>query len=274
MDLVKKAIKCVNCLEILDSPVILPCSHSICNKHVSDDSKESIKCRECGMEHEIPEKNGFLKNQALEEIINSKIGSLDLGKEHVNAKEHCDKLERLLKRVDLLESDPSSYVREEINELRNRVHLKSEQLKLTIEKKSEKILKLLKEYEDKSFNLLPSFTKIPSYNHFTLGKIHGIHNFDELRERAQSDLESWRNVLNEMKIDENKWSNIVYKSNQIMDELTIAMKPYKTDLILKEEGFYKAKVNNFENLKIQLNIDEISEFDKYNNYYSKSDDDY
>ena len=64
MDKVKKAIKCVNCLEVLKSPVLLPCSHSICDKHVTDSDKETIKCGLCKVDHLIPEmKSAFRRTR-------------------------------------------------------------------------------------------------------------------------------------------------------------------------------------------------------------------
>jgi hypothetical protein len=81
MDKVKKAIKCVNCLEVLKSPVLLPCSHSICDKHLTDGDKETIKCGLCKVDHLIPENEiGFPKNQALEDVIASNIDSFNFGK--------------------------------------------------------------------------------------------------------------------------------------------------------------------------------------------------
>ena len=239
MEKVKKAIKCAECNEILESPVLLPCSHSICNKHIKDCSKVSIKCGICGVDHQIPPKTGFPKNQALEEIIGAKIGSLDFGKNYSQAKEQCDQLESLLESIDRLESDPTSYARKEIQELRNRVNSKSEQLKLAIEKKTQELLDLLKEAEKNCTGIKKEKGKSNS-------------NIDALRKKAQSDLESWRNELNEMKFDLSRWSEITMKIKNTMRELERAMKCYKTDL-LGEDRVYISKVQLFENISFEGN---------------------
>ena len=75
-------------------------------------------------------------------------------------------------------------------------------------------------------------------------------NIDALRKKAQSDLESWRNELNEMKFDLSKWSEITMKTKKTMRELESAMKCYKTDL-LGEDRVYKSKVEHFEYINLE-----------------------
>ena len=236
MEKLKKAIKCAECNEILESPVLLPCSHSMCNKHIKDCNSVSIKCGICGVDHKIPPKVGFPKNQALEEIIGAKIGSLDFGKNYSHAKEQCDQLESLLNSIDRLESDPTSYAREEIHNLRNRVNLKSEELKLAIEKKTQELLDLLKEAEKNCTGIKKEKGKNNS-------------NIDSLRKKAQSDLETWRNELNEMKFDLSRWSEITTKCKKAMRELEAEIKCYKTDL-LGEDRVYRSKIEDFEYINL------------------------
>ena len=78
MDIILNAIKCAICHEILESPVFLPCSDSICKKHISNQTNDVIRCEKCGVEHQIPT-NGFPRNPSLEAIIKSDIGHIDFG---------------------------------------------------------------------------------------------------------------------------------------------------------------------------------------------------
>lgn len=55
MEKISKALKCVECKEILEIPaVLLPCYHSICQKHVSakKNSGDKLKCDKCEFEHD------------------------------------------------------------------------------------------------------------------------------------------------------------------------------------------------------------------------------
>ena len=239
MEKLKKAIKCAECNETFESPVLLPCSHSMCNKHVKDCSNESIKCGICGVDHQIPPKIGFPKNQALEEIIGAKIGSLDFGKNYTQAKEQCDQLESLLNSIDRLESDPTSYAREEIQELRNRVNSKSEQLKLAIEKKTQELLGLLKDTEKNCASIKKEKYKRNNY-------------FDDIRKKTRSDLELWRNELNEMKFDLSRWSDIAKETKKTMREMEIEMNSYKSYL-LGDDHVNNSKVRLFENISLEGN---------------------
>ena len=84
MDRILNAMKCGFCHEMLESPVILPCSCNICNKHVSNQTNGVITCQKCGIEHQIPA-NGFQPNSALKVIIEAEIANLDFGSVHVIA---------------------------------------------------------------------------------------------------------------------------------------------------------------------------------------------
>ena len=47
MEIIRKAITCKICTQILESPVVLPCGESICEKHI-DSMEHEISCRSCG----------------------------------------------------------------------------------------------------------------------------------------------------------------------------------------------------------------------------------
>jgi hypothetical protein len=95
MDRIRNAIKCSICHEILESPVILPCTDTICLKHVSNQSNGVVRCGKCGVEHQIPA-NGFLSVPSLEAIIKSEIGHFDFGSVHNKAKKSCESFENAL----------------------------------------------------------------------------------------------------------------------------------------------------------------------------------
>ena len=88
-------MKCAICYEIIESPVILPCSYNICKKHVSNQINNFIQCEKCGAEHQIPT-NGFLANNVLKEIIESELAYLDFGRVYNAAKKSCEPFEEIL----------------------------------------------------------------------------------------------------------------------------------------------------------------------------------
>lgn len=147
MDKVIKAIKCSKCQKTLESPVLLPCNHSICKKHVSEKNiKDTLKCPKCGVVHKIP-RSGFLLNEALSELISAKIDSIDLGRVHKEANDSCDELNRFINIIDRLLTNPSGFTYEEINRLRNKVHIRSEEMKFKIDEETDNLLLKLDEYQ-------------------------------------------------------------------------------------------------------------------------------
>ena len=184
MDRIRNAIKCVICHEILESPVILPCSDTICKKHVSNQRSDIIRCEKCGIEHKIPN-NGFTALPFLEVIIKSEIANLDLGSVHKEAKKSCESLEKALNEFQVLLNDPYFYTHERISELKNSVQLKGEELKLIIDEEMKKFIDRLEEYERKTREYLSS-------NEF---KVESM-NFNSQLKIAQSNLDSWLESLN------------------------------------------------------------------------------
>ena len=184
MDRILNTVKCMVCREILESPVILPCNDNICKKHVSNQTNDVIRCEKCGVEHQIPT-NGFQPNSALQAIIETDIANLDFGSVHKSAKKSCESFENALKEIEGLLKDPFFYTHEKINELKNIVQLKGEELKLIIDQEMKKIIDRLEEYEKESKEYLSS-------NEFK----EESQKLDSEKKKAQLNLDSWIESLN------------------------------------------------------------------------------
>lgn len=234
MDKILKAVKCVECREVLEIPLILPCNHSICKKHVID--KDTIICSRCGVEH----KNAhFPMNEALADIIASKVMSIDFGRIHKKATESCNRLEIILKKAEDLLKDPNVFIYDEINGLRNEVQWKSEQLKLKIDEETEKIHNNLTEYENRCKSLLVNEGFLRTKNKFELK-----HNALIIQ------LSKFKGELNEIKHDKNKWRKISKATNQATRNLEEDLELFKDDILLNEIDIYKSEVNYFRDICI------------------------
>lgn len=170
------------------------------------------------------------------------------GKIHVEAIEQCNKVESVLKRLDLLLTDPSSYVREEINELRIRVRLKSEQLKLDVEKKSKELLDLLNEYEKRC--LIASGNNLTRISNETSRRAKS----DEVRRQARLHLKKWKHDLNEMKFNGFIWFDIKEESKNFIPKLETWIGQYKNDFFLGQNHLYAYKVERFEKFNIDISF--------------------
>ena len=186
MDKILGAIKCPHCQKTLEAPTILPCSDSICKKHINQ-SEETIRCHKCGVQHQIP-KDGFPLNKSLAEIIEAEIAKLDLGKIHSQAKESCKSVENVLREIEVTIRDPSYYTHLIISDLRNKIELKGGMLKLRIDQEMDKLFDTLDKYEIQC----KAFLSTNEYKAET-ARIN-----TELK-NAQSNLDSWMEILNKYK---------------------------------------------------------------------------
>ena len=183
MNKILSAIKCAHCHKTLETPVLLPCSDSICKKHI-DSNKLSISCEKCGENYAIPE-NGFPFNKGLAQIIEAEISNLDFGKIHSQAKEACKTFEDVLIEVEVLLKDPYNYTHDVISDLKNTVQLKGEELKQKIDQEMINLLNALDQYEKEC----KAFLSSDEYKDKT-DKIN-----DEIK-IVQSELDSWKEYLN------------------------------------------------------------------------------
>ena len=184
MDRIQTVIKCVCCKEILESPLLLPCSCNICKKHVLNQNNGIIICEQCGIEHQIPT-NGFHANKALQVIIGTEIANLDFGNVHKEAKNSCESFENALNEIEVLLKDPYFYTHERITELKDSVQLKGEELKLIIDEEMNKIIDRLEDYQRQSKEYLLT-------NEFK----EESKKLDNQLKIAQSNLDSWLESLN------------------------------------------------------------------------------
>ena len=244
MDKIKKAIKCSTCLQILQTPVILPCSHSICKKHVNEKkSGDNVRCAKCGLDHEIPP-NGYLLNEALCEIIEAQIGSIDFGSVHKDAVESVDSLNRMIEDANQLIKDPSQYISEEIRRLKNEVQLKNEELKLTIDKETESLLNKLNQYQEKCNICLK--TELYSSEKRKL---------ESKKDSYTANSATWTIELNEVRFDENKWMQIASVCDQAITQFESSIYLFKEDILLNEYNKYNSEVSFFKQINIETLFD-------------------
>lgn len=242
MDRIKKAIRCIECENVLNTPIILPCNHSICKKHLNKRNiGKKLICAKCGIDHEIPA-NGFPLNEALCEIIDAQISSIDFGSIHKEAAESLDRLTREKKCVENLLSDPYSYVDYEIGQLKNQVHLKREQLKLKIDEEADKLLGKLDDYQTRCENLFGTEYYLIWKNELE----SNIYKFS-------FSLSCCKSKLNELKFDESKWRKITEESNKAIEAIVEGRKTMKNDMLL---GKFK-KYSNYVGLFEQISIDDL-----------------
>jgi hypothetical protein len=145
MENVKNAIKCCICKNILKSPITLPCVHSICQAHVSDDLA-TVYCYYCLKSFENA---GFVANKVVDEIITI---IFCLFQNYDKAMMSSKRLQAKLEESNSLHRD--KYISGTINELKLRIDFKVEELITQLYKKADILKNELDDYEKECINYL------------------------------------------------------------------------------------------------------------------------
>ena len=135
----KSIVSCNYCNCVLKSPVILPCSESICQMHVEKmkiiskgSSSQTINCYFCKREHCIPT-DGFPKDMRTSKLIENKFHEMDLGNEHKKAIDSCKEMEKMIDKLQNLTKDPEKFINGYFDKIINEIYLLREEHKLKID---------------------------------------------------------------------------------------------------------------------------------------------
>lgn len=241
MDRVFNALKCVNCREILSTPVILPCGHTICQKHTQVDDDKVI-CSECGIQHE---NKGFVVSKSVTEMINAQLAALDFGPQHKKTNESCDQLKNLIEKSDCLLNDLDYHINEEIGMLKYRIVLRSEELKKQINEITQEMLDGLERYEVECKTNCEENVKETDFRSL-------MDKLKEKNEDAKKKLSEWSSVLNELKVNEQKWKNIQEDCEETIKHLTNNLSNVEIEMFMNKLDEKKFNILNFEETNMEL----------------------
>jgi hypothetical protein len=222
MEIIRNAVKCFHCNNVLESPVLLPCGQSICKFHV-DIHQTAFFCLRCDMNHEIPY-GGFFPNNSLESILKTKIDKCDLCLEYNQALKSCHKLNQMLDDIDVFKNDPNFYLNELIVGLKKEVEVKRKNLKLKIDREADGIIGELDKYEKDCRHVLKQ-------KEFSLKQQDLYKSVDKI----QHDLDKWLNELKTLEKDEVKWKTIKENTERIIKDLEFKSNKLKNELLLQRK---------------------------------------
>lgn len=210
MNKIVSSINCVNCKNVLTSPVLLPCTHTICKQHTID-VKGPILCCLCQKEHLIPPNTGFPHI------------TLDFGDEYREANHSCHNLHDLLVEIDEILNDPSNFTIKAIANLKNIVQSKGDEIKLNIEKQMNHLISKLDEYSK------DCQSSLSTNDYLNISKKMRAE-----KEEAEKNLQKWISSLNEIKFDEKEWTLIKTESENAIKRFQVELDNFKTDILLEK----------------------------------------
>ena len=148
MNFKENLLNCSICKKLVNTPVVLPCGHNICNQHQIEaiGIKHELTCLCCHASHLIPE-SGFPVNLVVEQLLKMQLDQIDMGEEHKNASKSIQELESVTETLKKLKENPENEIYETISALKNQVDLDREVLKNKIDEEADRLIKELDEYE-------------------------------------------------------------------------------------------------------------------------------
>jgi hypothetical protein len=237
MEAIESALKCVECGSILECPVILPCSDSVCKKHIEPDSKE-FHCMQCDLVHPKPSR-GFPENRSLRILLEAKIQKTKFTPQYKSASTSFRNLAKSLDDLRLLQKDPHYFVNKKISELKNETDIVRDEFKLLIDQKADAIIKQLDQYEQECKSKLQS------------------SDFSKKLEKLASDIDAikremdkWQKSLNSFESDEAELKMIQEKGDSYKTSLEMKLNAYEDDFLLNKLSLFQLKVASFCKIKL------------------------
>jgi hypothetical protein len=221
MNQLSDAIKCVNCRNVLEKPVSLPCGCSICEKHTQNVSG-AILCCSCEIDHKLPDNGRFPPTKALNKILEAQFSTIDFGKEHNGAKLMCSRLEELLANIDNIIKDPFNFTYEVIEYLKNVAQLKVDETKLQLDNNLACLITKLDEFKAKTKENFKSFEYLSQANELSAAK-----------ESTRLELNKWLFTLNELKLNEPEWKRIKNESKNTIERFKFELEKFKGESLLE-----------------------------------------
>lgn len=250
MEIVLNALKCSDCRNILSQPITLPCGHSICKSHTTEKPDDLVICAKCGSKHA---NSGFVVSQALADMITSQLTLLDFGPEHKESVKSWDECKKQLNQNDSILGDKDNFIFESVGGLKNKVLLKSEQLKLKIDVITQDLIDDLAAYEKLCMTRHKAAKSTSGGDADDDEFLAMIDEFTKRNEEAKSRLNELSLGLNDFKVDQEKWRNIKAECESKYSEMSSGLKSLQKQLLMNDEFEKKAlEVEFFEKANIDL----------------------
>jgi hypothetical protein len=184
-------LKCKDCQLILQSPVILPCGHSICKNHIGviNDNENFYHCQPCDKDHKQTQ---FPSNAWAIDLINGLVGYKRAENACESLKSTITELESLKREFTRIRDDTRRNLRRQAfnyrNELLNEVKGKYEQFIFTLNVDEQKFIDLKKEVESKVTNWNSNLET----------------NLSDLKRLNPNSEANWKSIIQSCKIEEKK----------------------------------------------------------------------
>jgi len=225
LEKINDLFNCKICEDILVNPILLPCGETVCKPHTDEISKG--KCVFCSGTHIAP-KEGFPENRIVKHQLDLDINKINLNFSQFNDyKRSIQDLNKNLKEIESIRTDPENYICEYFGELTRQVDLRRETVIRDIHKYSDELIQMIEKLKK-----LNCVAKSKEATKITV-------DIDTIETKI-NDLNS---TFNSLEIDDIKLEEMMSKtkSKELGDLLGSVLEQYKFELQGKK--YYKFLTN-------------------------------
>ena len=163
IDQAKSLFDCSLCNKIIVDPIALVCGNTICKGHIDKmlitkctNKTTMFKCEMCDKEHCVPE-GGFVVNKLLQKASEINFHNFKLSPIFDECKQLIKETKESAAKIEAIANDPENFIYEYFSDLKNKVDLRREELKLKIDEYSNQVVQSIEETQLK-------FTKLSKEN--------------------------------------------------------------------------------------------------------------
>jgi hypothetical protein len=157
IEAIKVVLNCKWCHELLDTPIILPCYQTVCEKHETH-FRDGVEpgcngmlptCKLCDQVHKLRNENDhFPANTIVQTLLEKEIKKLSFGVEYEKALSSLDELKDGLSHFEETIKNPDEIISTYFQDMRSEVGLIREELIERIDKCTEAVLVDVNKYEE------------------------------------------------------------------------------------------------------------------------------
>ena len=145
VDKIKNVFDCDLCHKVLVDPITIPCGNNVCKSHLDkllkkiSKEKNIFQCEICKEEHFIP-KSGFKVNKRLQNGLEIQFNTLKLTPIFDECKKVIKTAHRRVAKIETLEKNSEGYIYEYFEDIKRKVDIRREDLKMKIDKYSDEVI--------------------------------------------------------------------------------------------------------------------------------------
>jgi len=196
VDKIKNFFDCDLCHQVLVDPISFPCGNNVCKSHfdelLKNTSKEKsfFQCEICQEEHYIP-KSGFKIDKRLQNGLEIQLNTLKLTPIFDECKTEISKAHVKVAQIETLEKDSEGYIYEYFEDIKRKVDIRREDLKMKIDKYSDEVIQSIERTQ---------------LNYIKISK--QVNQISTDIEQSKKELEEYEKRFDTFEIDEKKFEVI------------------------------------------------------------------